>query len=103
MEPIVQQAMTPDIIRRIEDAGIVAVLIIDKLEHAAPLAKALIQGGVNAIELTLRTPVAMDAARVIKEVEQRLPGTPTVLAQGPQAREMVAAIVTGTNPGNPDD
>ncbi|WP_372775182.1 bifunctional 4-hydroxy-2-oxoglutarate aldolase/2-dehydro-3-deoxy-phosphogluconate aldolase [Mangrovibacterium sp.] len=80
MQPIAQRAMTPSIIKRIDDAGIIAVLIIDKLEHAVPVAKALLKGGVDAIELTLRTPVAIDAAKLIKkEVHEMALGFGTVL------------------------
>ena len=80
MQPIEQRAMSPEIIKRIDDAGIIAVLVIDELKHAVPLAKALIAGGVDAIELTLRTPVAIDAAKMIKkEVPQIALGFGTVL------------------------
>ena len=80
MQPIPQRAMTPEIIKKIDDAGIVAVLIIDKLAHAVPLAQALMNGGVDAIELTLRTPVALDAASAIKrEVPEMTLGFGTVL------------------------
>ena len=89
MQPIAQQAMSADIIKKIDDAGIVAVLIIDKLEHALPVAKALIEGGVDAIELTLRTPVALDAASIIKkEVPEMTLGFGTVLTT-----EQVKAVV----------
>ena len=67
MLPVEQNAMTSEIIRNIDDAGVVAVLVIDELKHAIPLADALLEGGVNAIELTLRTPVALDAAIAIKK------------------------------------
>jgi 2-dehydro-3-deoxyphosphogluconate aldolase/(4S)-4-hydroxy-2-oxoglutarate aldolase len=67
MQPIAQQAMRPEIIKKIDDAGIAAVLVIDELKHAIPLANALLKGGVDAIELTLRTPVALDAAKAIKQ------------------------------------
>ena len=43
-----QTAMTPEIITKIDEAGIVAVLVIDEEKHAIPLAKALLKGGVNA-------------------------------------------------------
>lgn len=80
MYPIEQQAMTPEIIKRIEEVGIIAVLVIDNLEHAVPVAKALLEGGIDAIELTLRTPVALDAARLIKkEVPEISLGFGTVL------------------------
>jgi 2-dehydro-3-deoxyphosphogluconate aldolase / (4S)-4-hydroxy-2-oxoglutarate aldolase len=67
MLPVGQSAMTPEIIRLIDDAGIVAVIVIDESKHAIPLADALLKGGVNTIELTLRTPVALDAAIAIKK------------------------------------
>jgi uroporphyrinogen-III synthase len=53
---------------------------------------------------TLRnTPLVTPAARVLKEVEKRFPGIPATLAQGPQAKDMVEAITTCTNSGQPDD
>jgi len=53
---------------------------------------------------TLRnTPLVTPAARVLKEVEKRFPGIPATLAQGPQAEDMVEAITTCTNSGQPDD
>jgi 2-dehydro-3-deoxyphosphogluconate aldolase/(4S)-4-hydroxy-2-oxoglutarate aldolase len=67
MKLIKQKAMKPEVIKRIEESGVVAVLIIDELKHALPLANALIEGGVKTIELTLRTPVALDAAVLIKK------------------------------------
>lgn len=80
MYPIEQQAMTPKIISKIDEVGIIAVLVIDNLEHAVPVAKALLEGGIDAIELTLRTPVALDAARLIKrEVPEINLGFGTVL------------------------
>ncbi len=72
--------MRPEIMKSIDDAGIVAVLVIDQPDHAVPLARALLKGGVNAIELTLRTPAAMDAGRAIKhEVPEITLGFGTVL------------------------
>ncbi|MEN6558692.1 MAG: keto-deoxy-phosphogluconate aldolase, partial [Thermoguttaceae bacterium] len=47
-------------------SGIVAVLVIDRAEDAVPLARALGEGGVQFIELTLRTPAALDALRAIR-------------------------------------
>lgn len=80
MQPIAQQAMRPEIIEKIDDCGVIAVLVVDEVKHAVPLAKALLQGGVNAIELTLRTPVAMEAAMAIKkEVPEMSLGFGTVL------------------------
>ena len=103
MQPIEQQAMTPEIIKKIDDAGIIAVLVIDELKHAVPLAKSLLAGGVSTIELTLRTPVALDAARAIKnEVPEINLGFGTVLTV--KQVETVAklgaefAVAPGCNP-----
>jgi len=80
MEPISQQAMSSDLIQKIDSSGIIAVLIVDEVKHAFPLAKALLAGGVNTIELTLRTPAALDAAKIIKkEVPEITLGFGTVL------------------------
>ena len=80
MDPVNQKAMTPSIIRKIKASGIIAVLMIDEIKNAVPLAKALLNGGVNIIELTLRTPVAMEAAKVIcNEVPEMIIGLGTVL------------------------
>jgi len=46
-------------------APVVPVLVIDDLAHAVPLARALVAGGLPAIEVTLRTPVALEAVRAI--------------------------------------
>ena len=48
-----------------ELAPVVPVLVIEKVDHAAPLAKALVNGGLKALEVTLRTPAALDAIRVM--------------------------------------
>ena len=89
MQPIDQKAMTPQIIKKIDDSGVIAVLVIDELKHAVPVAQALLRGGVDSIELTLRTPVAMEAAKLIKkEVPEMILGFGTVLTV-----EQVKAVV----------
>ncbi|MBE1287271.1 MAG: bifunctional 4-hydroxy-2-oxoglutarate aldolase/2-dehydro-3-deoxy-phosphogluconate aldolase [Alteromonadaceae bacterium] len=58
---------------------VVPVLVIKKLEHAVPLAKALIAGGINILEVTLRTPVALGAIELIaKELPDAMIGAGTV-------------------------
>ncbi len=69
---------------------VVPVLVIKDLAHAVPLARALVAGGLKAIEITLRTPVALRAIRAVAdEVEGAVPGAGTVLnaAQYHQAVE----------------
>ncbi|WP_034915387.1 bifunctional 4-hydroxy-2-oxoglutarate aldolase/2-dehydro-3-deoxy-phosphogluconate aldolase [Erwinia sp. 9145] len=59
---------------------VVPVIVVNKLEHAVPMAKALVAGGVKVLEVTLRTACAMDALKaMIKEVPDAIVGAGTVL------------------------
>lgn len=61
-------------------APVVPVVIIDDARAAVPMARALVAGGIPAIEVTLRTPAALEAIRAIAaEVEGALVGVGTVL------------------------
>ena len=46
---------------------VIPVVTIDDLEDALPLAEALVAGGLTALEITLRTPVAIEAIRLLAE------------------------------------
>lgn len=70
---------------------VVPVLVITDLAKAVPLARALVAGGLKAIEITLRTPVALDAIRAVAdEVDGAVPGAGTVL-NAKQYRQAVDA------------
>ena len=57
----------PDSLRqRLERTGVVAVLVIDDPVDAVPVARALLAGGVDCLELTLRTPAAFEALMRIR-------------------------------------
>ncbi|MGW4950466.1 bifunctional 4-hydroxy-2-oxoglutarate aldolase/2-dehydro-3-deoxy-phosphogluconate aldolase [Streptomyces parvulus] len=72
-------------------APVVPVVVVDDLADAVPLARALVAGGLPAIEVTLRTPVAMDAIRAIAgEVPGAVVGAGTVITPD-QVGEVVAA------------
>ena len=59
---------------------VIPVMVINKLEHAVPLATALVEGGLKVLEITLRTPVALDAIKKIKaEVPGAIVGAGTVI------------------------
>jgi 2-dehydro-3-deoxyphosphogluconate aldolase/(4S)-4-hydroxy-2-oxoglutarate aldolase len=61
-------------------APVVPVVVVDDAVHAVPMAKALVAGGIRAIEVTLRTPAALDAIRAVAaEVEGAVVGVGTVL------------------------
>jgi len=71
-------------------APVVPVVVISRLEDAAPLARALVAGGLPAIEVTLRTAAALEVIRIIAgEVEGAEVGVGTVLnpSQLEQARQ----------------
>lgn len=59
---------------------VIPVLLIDKVEHAVPLARALAKGGLPAIEITLRTAAALNAIRAVaSEVPEAIVGAGTIL------------------------
>lgn len=70
----------PEVFDQVSEAGVLAVLVIEDASKAAPLAEALLEGGVRAMELTLRTPAALDAIRQVRsEVPEMIVGAGTVL------------------------
>ncbi len=94
------ETFSPELAARIEQAGIIAVLIVDRVEDAVPLAKALLDGGVDVMELTLRTDAALGALKEIRtHVPEMLAGVGTILTPE-QAREVKAAGAGfGVSPG----
>ena len=89
-----------DVFSRLERTGVAAVLIIEKVEHAVPVAEALLAGGVDAMELTLRTPAALGALREIRaKVPGMLAGIGTILTPE-QARQVAGeGAAFGVAPG----
>ncbi len=72
-------------------APVVPVLIIEDIAHAVPLGRALVAGGLAALEITLRTPVALQCIeRMAGEVEGAGVGAGTVLT--PSMRQAVADV-----------
>ena len=62
-----------------EIAPVIPVLVVDKVEHAIPLATALVAGGLRVLEVTLRTPVALEAMRAMASVNGAIVGVGTAL------------------------
>jgi 2-dehydro-3-deoxyphosphogluconate aldolase/(4S)-4-hydroxy-2-oxoglutarate aldolase len=78
-------------IEQLSGNKLIAVLLVDHVENAVPLARTLLEGGISAMELTLRTPAALDALRLIrKKVPGMIAGTGTVLTRE-QVREVKMA------------
>src|SRR5271165_6710619 len=69
-----------EFVENLRATRIVPVIVIKELGHAVPLAKALVEGGLNILEITLRTPVALEAIRAISaEVKDAIVGAGTVI------------------------
>ena len=86
--------------KKIREFGVIAVLVVDRAEDAVVLARTLVEGGVRAMELTLRTPAAVQALRAIRaEVPEMLAGIGTILTPD-QVREVRdAGAAFGVSPG----
>jgi uroporphyrinogen-III synthase len=79
------------------DINIVTIMSVDSLVNLIALLPSTCLGALK--KALLVTP----AARVLKELEDRIPGSSVALAEGPQAKYMVAAMVACTNPGHSHD
>jgi 2-dehydro-3-deoxyphosphogluconate aldolase/(4S)-4-hydroxy-2-oxoglutarate aldolase len=79
---------------------VIPVITIDDAAHAVPMARALVEGGVRVLELTLRTPAAMDAVRAIaSSVKDAIVGVGTVLTAGQLAEAHAAGAQFAVSPG----
>jgi 2-dehydro-3-deoxyphosphogluconate aldolase / (4S)-4-hydroxy-2-oxoglutarate aldolase len=76
----------------LEGQPVIPVVLIDDIAHAVPMARALVAGGLPAIEITLRTPAALDAIkRIAAEVEGAIIGAGTIL----DATSFEQAVIAG--------
>lgn len=96
MTPAQQSLRAAEICRL---APVVPVLVIDDLSHARKLAEALVAGGLPALEVTLRTSVALDAIRVMAEVPGGVVGAGTLLTPADVKAAKTAGAKFGVSPG----
>ena len=78
---------------------VIPVIVIDRLEDAVPLAQALVAGGVKVLEVTLRTPVALDAIRAMAQVPGAIVGAGTIRSAADARAAKAAGAVFGVSPG----
>ena len=84
----------------VKSATVIPVLTIERLEDAVPLAKALVAGGIRVLEVTLRTPVAIEAAKaMIAEVPDAIVGIGTILNGDDLKRAEALGAKFGISPG----
>jgi 2-dehydro-3-deoxyphosphogluconate aldolase/(4S)-4-hydroxy-2-oxoglutarate aldolase len=80
-------------------APVIPVLVIENIEHALPIAEALVAGGLPALEVTLRTPCAIEAIKVMKQVPGAVVGAGTVLTPEDLVRALDAGAEFIVSPG----
>ncbi|MDO4570439.1 MAG: bifunctional 4-hydroxy-2-oxoglutarate aldolase/2-dehydro-3-deoxy-phosphogluconate aldolase [Planctomycetia bacterium] len=89
-----------EILGRVRACGAVAVLVIDDADDALPLAEALLEGGIDVLELTLRTPAALAALECIKKTfPQMIVGAGTILTPEQARAAAEAGADFGVAPG----
>ena len=83
---------------------VVPVIVINKLEHAVPLAKALVAGGVRVLEVTLRTACGVEAIRAIaQQVPEAIVGAGTVINSQQLQQVTEAGAQFAISPGLTED
>ena len=83
-------------------APVIPVLTIERVEHALPLARALVAGGLPVLEVTLRTPAALEAiAAIEREVPDAVVGAGTITTPGDIAAAENAGAAFLVSPGTP--
>jgi 2-dehydro-3-deoxyphosphogluconate aldolase/(4S)-4-hydroxy-2-oxoglutarate aldolase len=84
----------------LRSARVIPVLTIERAEDAVPLARALVEGGVRVLEITLRTEAAIDAAKaIIADVPEAVVGIGTVLNPEDLARAEALGARFAISPG----
>jgi 2-dehydro-3-deoxyphosphogluconate aldolase/(4S)-4-hydroxy-2-oxoglutarate aldolase len=83
-------------------APVVPVLVIDDVTRAEGLARALVRGGLPALEVTLRTPAALEAIRIMAGVEGGIVGAGTLLTPADVRAAVKAGARFGVSPGATD-
>lgn len=80
-------------------APVIPVLVIDDVSRAKPLAEALVAGGLRVLEVTLRTPVALEAMRRMAEVPGAIVGVGTALDRDDLKRAQDHGATFAVSPG----
>jgi 2-dehydro-3-deoxyphosphogluconate aldolase / (4S)-4-hydroxy-2-oxoglutarate aldolase len=91
-----------DILKRLAELKLIPMVVMDKAEHAAPFADALVRGGLPVAEITFRTPAAEPAIRAMAQRKDLIVGAGTVLSTEQAERAIGAGaqfiVAPGMNP-----
>ena len=83
---------------------VIPVIVLQRVADAVPLARALVAGGVKVLEITLRTPVALDCMRAIAgEVPEAIVGAGTIRSVDDAKASLAAGCRFGVTPGYSPD
>lgn len=94
----------PTINQIIHTAAVIPVITIEKLEHALPLARALVKGGLPVLEITLRTECALEAiATIAKALPEAIVGAGTVINRSTYEQAHAAGAQFIVSPGFTSD
>ena len=89
-----------DPIELIQHGPVIPVIVIQRLQDAVPLARALVAGGVRVLEVTLRTPVALAAMReIVRAVPEAIVGAGTIRSVADAEAARNAGCQFGVSPG----
>ena len=92
--------LVPKLLERLSQTGVITVLVVDRPEDAVPLVTALLEGGIDVAEVTLRTPASLDVLRaMISEVKEMVVGAGTILTVGQIQQVAEASAAFGVAPG----
>ena len=83
-------------------APVIPVLVVKELAYAVPLAQALVKGGLPVLEVTLRTPAALEAIRAMADVEGGVVGAGTLITPADVKAAKAAGAQFGVSPGVTD-
>ncbi len=90
------------VLRSIARHPIIPVIMIERLEEAVPLGQALVDGGLPVLEVTLRTPVALEAIRAMaQDVKGAIVGAGTLRHSDDVHAALEAGATFGVSPGSP--
>ena len=84
-------------------APVIPVIVVHDVAYAQPLAEALVAGGLPVLEVTLRTPVALEVIRAMAEVPGGVVGAGTLLSPADVTAAKAAGALFGVSPGITDE
>ncbi len=84
-------------------APVIPVLVVDEVANAVPLARALVAGGLPVLEVTLRTPQALEVIRAMAGVAGGIVGAGTLISPADVRAAKAAGAVFGVSPGATDE